>query len=73
MANEVGSLAENTQNELNTMKEFVQKVYEASQQGQKSTERAVESTEQMSGKIDYGYVGGRRGTDREHRGDYKQY
>lgn len=52
VANEVGSLAENTQNELNTMKEFVKKVYEASHQGQKSTERAVESTQQMSGKID---------------------
>ena len=52
MANEVGNLAENTQNELNTMKDFVQKVYEASQQAQKSTERAVESTHQMSGKID---------------------
>lgn len=52
VANEVGNLAENTQNELNTMKEFVQKVYEASRQAQKSTERAVESTQQMSGKID---------------------
>lgn len=52
VANEVGSLAENTQNELNTMKEFMKKVYEASQKGQKSTERVVESTEQMSGKID---------------------
>ena len=52
VANEVGNLAENTQNELNTMKDFVQKVYEASQQAQKSTERAVESTHQMSGKID---------------------
>ena len=52
VANEVGSLAENTQNKLNTMKEFVKKVYEASHQGQKSTERAVESTQQMSEKID---------------------
>ena len=52
VANEVGSLAENTQNKLNTMKEFMKKVYEASNQGQKSTERAVESTQQMSGKID---------------------
>lgn len=52
VASEVGELAENTQNELNVMKDFVAKVYEASQMGKNSTERAVESTNQMSGKID---------------------
>lgn len=52
VASEVGELAENTQNELNVMKDFVTKVYEASQMGKNSTERAVESTNEMSGKID---------------------
>ena len=52
VATEVGKLAENTQKELNAMKEFVEKIYEASQEGQESTERTVHSTEQMSEKID---------------------
>lgn len=56
VADEVGNLAENTQNELDTMKEFVSKVYEASMKGKKSTERTVESTEQMSGKLDTVFV-----------------
>lgn len=59
VASEVGELAENTQKELNVMKDFVAKVYEASQVGKSSTERAVESTNEMSGKIDtvFGTVG----------------
>lgn len=59
VASEVGELAENTQKELNVMKDFVAKVYEASQTGKSSTERAVESTNEMSGKIDtvFGTVG----------------
>lgn len=52
VAGEVGKLAENTQKELNAMKEFVARIYEASQSGQKSTEQAAESTQEMSGKID---------------------
>jgi len=52
VATEVGKLAENTQKELNAMREFVEKIYEASQAGQESTERTVGSTEQMSEKID---------------------
>ncbi len=59
VASEVGKLAENTQKELNAMKEFVAKIYEASQSGQNSTKRAVDSTQEMSGKIDkvFGTVG----------------
>lgn len=59
VASEVGELAENTQKELNVMKDFVAKVYEASQVGKTSTERAVESTNDMSGKIDtvFGAIG----------------
>lgn len=52
VATEVGKLAENTQQELNSMKDFVAKIYKASKTGQESTERTVESTQQMSGKID---------------------
>lgn len=59
VATEVGKLAENTQKELNAMREFVGKIYEASQTGQESTERTVESTQEMSEKIDivFGTVG----------------
>ena len=52
VAEEVGKLAENTQKELNAMKEFVTRIYEASRAGQSSTEKASRSTEEMSGKID---------------------
>lgn len=52
VATEVGKLAENTQQELNAMRDFVTKIYEASKIGQESTERTVSSTQEMSGKID---------------------
>ena len=52
VATEVGKLAENTQQELNAMRDFVTKIYEASKIGQESTERTVSSTREMSGKID---------------------
>ena len=45
VATEVGKLAENTQQELNAMRDFVTKIYEASKIGQESTERTVSSTE----------------------------
>lgn len=52
VATEVGNLAENTQQELNAMKDFVARIYKASKSGQDSTERTVRSTQDMSGKID---------------------
>lgn len=52
VADEVGELAENTQKELDSMKQFVQKIYQASVIGQESTEKASRSTQEMSGKLD---------------------
>lgn len=52
VAGEVGKLAENTQKELDAMKRFVQKIYEASKAGQESTAQASSSTQAMSGKLD---------------------
>ncbi len=52
VAGEVGKLAENTQKELDAMKRFVQKIYEASKAGQASTAQASSSTQEMSGKLD---------------------
>lgn len=52
VAEEVRQLADSTKHELANMKEFVGKIYEASEHGKDSMERAVESVEQMSGKID---------------------
>ena len=52
VATEVGKLAENTQQALNAMRDFVTKIYEASKIGQESTERTVSSTRELSGKID---------------------
>lgn len=52
VAGEVGKLAENTQKELDAMKRFVQKIYEASKAGQASTAQASSSTQKMSGKLD---------------------
>ena len=52
VAGEVGKLAENTQKELDAMKRFVQKIYEASKAGQESTAQASGSIQEMSGKLD---------------------
>lgn len=52
VAGEVGKLAENTQKELDAMKQFVQKIYEASRAGQESTAQASGSIQEMSGKLD---------------------
>lgn len=52
VAEEVRQLADSTQYELTSMKEFVGKIYEASEQGKESMNRAVESVDQMSGKIE---------------------
>lgn len=52
VAEEVRQLADSTKHELASMKEFVEKIYEASEHGKDSMERAVTSVGQMSGKID---------------------
>lgn len=52
VAEEVRQLADSTKSELTSMKEFVGKIYEASEHGKNSMERAMESVDQMSGKID---------------------
>ncbi len=52
VAEEVRQLADSTKYELTNMKEFVGKIYEASAHGKESMKRAVESVDQMSGKID---------------------
>ena len=52
VAEEVRQLADSTKYELTNMKEFVEKIYVASEQGKSSMDRAVESVDQMSGKID---------------------
>ncbi len=52
VAGEVGKLAENTQNELDSMREFVKKILVASNAGHESTKQAAQSTQEMSGKID---------------------
>lgn len=52
VAEEVGKLAENTQSELEAMREFVKKILMASHAGHESTKQAAQSTQEMSGKID---------------------
>lgn len=52
VAGEVGVLAENTQKELDSMRKFVNEIYEASRAGKESTQQAAQSTQQMSQKID---------------------
>lgn len=52
VADEVRQLADSTKQELSSMKEFVEKISEASMHGKESMERAVESVGQMSEKID---------------------
>lgn len=52
VADEVRQLADSTKAELTSMKEFVGKIYEASEHGKDSMEHAVYSVNQMSGKID---------------------
>ncbi len=52
VAGEVGKLAENTQKELDSMREFVKKILIASNAGHESTKQAAQSTQEMSGKID---------------------
>lgn len=52
VAEQVRVLADSTKNQLEEMKKFVTEIYQASTAGQESTRRAVESTGQMSEKID---------------------
>ncbi len=52
VAEQVRVLADSTKSQLEEMRNFVEKIYEASTAGQESTRRAVVSTGQMSGKID---------------------
>ncbi len=52
VAGEVGKLAENTQRELDSMRQFVKKILVASKAGHESTKQAAQSTQDMSGKID---------------------
>lgn len=52
VAEEVRELADSTKQELASMKEFVDKICTASEQGKNSMTRAVESVDEMSGKID---------------------
>lgn len=52
VAEQVRVLADSTKNQLEEMKKFVSEIYQASTAGQESTRRAVESTGQMSEKID---------------------
>lgn len=52
VAEEVRQLADSTKYELTNMKDFVGKIYEASEHGKDSMKRAIESVDQMSGKIE---------------------
>lgn len=52
VADEVRVLADNTKIQLSEMKDFVNRIYEASTAGQDSTRRTVASTEKMSSMID---------------------
>ena len=52
VAEEVRQLADSTKCELDNMKQFVEKIYTASEEGKNSMNLAVESVDQMSGKID---------------------
>ena len=52
VADEVRNLAESTKAQLDSMREFVTKIYEASQNGKKEMDRTLGSIEQMSEKID---------------------
>lgn len=52
VAEEVRTLADDTQRNLLGMKTFVEQIYQAANEGQKSTDRAVMSTKQMDEKID---------------------
>lgn len=52
VADEVRELADDTKSQLKEMKDFVDRIYEASTAGQDSTRRTVESTEKMSEMID---------------------
>ena len=52
VADEVRNLADGTKAQLEYMREFVNKIFNASQSGNQSMERALESISDMSGKID---------------------
>lgn len=52
VAEQVRVLADNTKINLEGMKEFVDNIYHAANEGKESMDRAIESTNQMSGKID---------------------
>jgi methyl-accepting chemotaxis protein len=52
VAEEVRKLSEDTKMNLDGMKSFVEHIYNASQEGKESMHRALESTNQMSVKID---------------------
>lgn len=52
VANEVRNLADDTKKNLDGMREFVEKIYLAANEGKESVTRAKDSTSQMSQKID---------------------
>lgn len=52
VAEEVRQLSDDTKQNLDGMKSFVEKIYSAAREGKESVERALDSTNEMSGKID---------------------
>lgn len=52
VADEVRVLADNTKKNLDGMRSFVEKMHEAANEGQESVSRTIDSTSQMSNKID---------------------
>lgn len=52
VAEQVRELADGTKAQLNDMKEFVQKLYQASEEGRNSTNRTVAATNSMGSEID---------------------
>lgn len=52
VAEEVRQLSDDTKKNLDGMKSFVEKIYGAAREGKDSMERAMNSTNEMSGKID---------------------
>lgn len=52
VADEVRVLADNTKKNLDGMRSFVDKMHEAANEGQESVTRTIDSTNQMSSKID---------------------
>jgi methyl-accepting chemotaxis protein len=52
VADEVRNLADDTKKNLDVMKSFVEKIYAAANEGKESMNRTIDSTNQMSSKID---------------------